>query len=858
MGRYDYSKHSPLPLDTLDSGLRPLHPRSHAFRVLKVRPGKPDDPIECNLLVRDLPDKATAKCAYDALSYNWGPKGGDCSVRILVDSDAYNITIRRNLDAALRRLRDKTRPIYLWVDALCVDQENKEEKSAQIPLMYLIYNRADTVRVWLGKEADNSDRAMDFVTECLDLDNFDRLVNDHLASKEWAALSSLMRRPWFSTYTSGILSKMFADCSTPDRRWIIQEIALAKSAEVLCGEKALPWQDFANVISMISKRQSELRQLFRKSATHRNHPDYLGDLSELGAIRLADLSDNLFSKSEDGSIMERLFSLEALMSSLTAFEASDPHDVLYAVLWLAHDAVPQTKNAYATILPQNQNSIPNTPISYVDSPVQIFREPPSAPGPGATTVDPFPNLQHRLGAANTLSPGRPLLRQRSKSDLPKASNGTQQAGHSEPPPRFELNGPEQQPPFATPGRPASGAANDATTAAFAPTEGKEHTATNGQGLGLGWTGPSRSHSGSFSSQTNGNHRLWPRLSISTAASVAQPAEERAAHGFIDAIRRRHIIVDYEKSVFEMCKDFLEFTMKRSNSLDMLCIPWAPNNSDLPSWIPRLKGSAFAPSINGIHRRVNADSLVGRPGHPGGYPKPYRASRGMPAICKFKSGDERCLVASGFVIDVVKEQTGPAAGGTIPDQWLEVGGWRDPNGLPPDLFWRTVVGNRDADGRLPSAYWKKTCQEAFNCRPMGGDVNTTDILYDCSSFVEEFLKRVQRMVWSRKLITLERLTPEQNPKALGLAPEKTQEGDLICILYGCSVPVVLREVIDDEPAAKRKRCVHPGCPSHTQAAQASHRIHYEFVGECYVHGMMEGEAFGIKKKHKIKDREFELR
>ena len=53
---------------------------------------------------------------------------------------------------------------------------------------------------------------------------------------------------------------------------------------------------------------------------------------------------------------------------------------------------------------------------------------------------------------------------------------------------------------------------------------------------------------------------------------------------------------------------------------------------------------------------------------------------------------------------------------------------------------------------------------------------------------------------------------------GLASQKTQIGDLVCILFGCTVPVILRECTDDE-----------------------HGVYHEFIGESYIHGKMDGEA-----------------
>jgi hypothetical protein len=68
-------------------------------------------------------------------------------------------------------------------------------------------------------------------------------------------------------------------------------------------------------VSLFRQRQDEIKQLFKKSVRYGNDPDHIGDRQ----------------------ITERLLTLEALMSTLTAFEASEPKDTIYAILWLACD-----------------------------------------------------------------------------------------------------------------------------------------------------------------------------------------------------------------------------------------------------------------------------------------------------------------------------------------------------------------------------------------------------------------------------------------------------------------------------------------------------------------------------------------
>jgi hypothetical protein len=71
-----------------------------------------------------------------------------------------------NLYAALKRLRHERYSMLLWVDAICIDQSNIEERNHQVKLMDLIYKNAKIVFMWLGEEADGSDLAMEILSLC--------------------------------------------------------------------------------------------------------------------------------------------------------------------------------------------------------------------------------------------------------------------------------------------------------------------------------------------------------------------------------------------------------------------------------------------------------------------------------------------------------------------------------------------------------------------------------------------------------------------------------------------------------------------------------------------------------------------
>ena len=94
-------------------------------------------------------------------------------------NEDYSLEIKPNLAAALRELRDEISVRILWIDAICINQSNPEERNQQVPMMADIYGQASRVCVWLGdgKEITGGPKtAMDFIKkEVLNIWEFDRL-----------------------------------------------------------------------------------------------------------------------------------------------------------------------------------------------------------------------------------------------------------------------------------------------------------------------------------------------------------------------------------------------------------------------------------------------------------------------------------------------------------------------------------------------------------------------------------------------------------------------------------------------------------------------------------------------------------
>ncbi|KAL9115308.1 MAG: hypothetical protein Q9187_007315 [Circinaria calcarea] len=133
----------------------PLNTESNEIRLLALMPGTRDAIISCKQVKISLGDDV----AYEALSYTWG----DTRTTEFITFEDRPFPITSNLYFALQQLRPSETPRYVWIDALCIDQINDEEKSHQVRLMGDIYKHASRVIVWLGQGYEDSDLALDFL-----------------------------------------------------------------------------------------------------------------------------------------------------------------------------------------------------------------------------------------------------------------------------------------------------------------------------------------------------------------------------------------------------------------------------------------------------------------------------------------------------------------------------------------------------------------------------------------------------------------------------------------------------------------------------------------------------------------------
>jgi hypothetical protein len=219
---------------------------------------------------------------------------------------------------------------------------------------------------------------------------------------------------------------------------------------------------------------------------------------------------------------------------------------------------------------------------------------------------------------------------------------------------------------------------------------------------------------------------------------------------------------------------------------------------LPSWVPQLDKAPFgvyqhAGLVRSSMNRKNADPLAS-------HPSPAQCKYSAAATTKIdmkalkfrkRSGitpPHYSMYIRGFHLDTIHDVTHVARNGEIPKEWMRFGGWPTAKGSPPGALWRTLVADRERDARRPPLYYSRALEGIFATEEViaNGIFRTPYFIqHDNSPVIHEFCERVQAVTWNQALVRTER-------KTLGLVNQHVERGDIICIMYGCSVPVILRQ------------------------------------------------------------------
>ncbi|KAF2190895.1 hypothetical protein K469DRAFT_657610, partial [Zopfia rhizophila CBS 207.26] len=185
-------------------------PRS--IRILTLNPSPVfTAPLEVSLTEISLDSISPLTLRYEALSYVWGSPTGDRPLRC----DGKLLLVTCNCESLLRHLRGVERARILWVDAICIDQDDGEEsvgeRNAQVALMGEVYRKATRTLCWLGGGTE-------FTVEILE-----RLRRTGTLEHGSTCLEHIFCHPWHS------------------RIWTVQEVAHSRDCQVMCGQAILSW-----------------------------------------------------------------------------------------------------------------------------------------------------------------------------------------------------------------------------------------------------------------------------------------------------------------------------------------------------------------------------------------------------------------------------------------------------------------------------------------------------------------------------------------------------------------------------------------------------------------------------------------
>ncbi len=319
--------------------------RPDEIRLIILEPGAPGDPLECHLINVQL----SWRTKYEALSYAWG----DASITRPLACSGRSIDVAASLHDALTDLRLPQSRRYLWVDAVCINQADNEEKAKQIMLMRHIYSAARRVLIYLGKMDPSVDGALrdlarlDWAFLPLHIRRFcSREGMAGLITRlpemkpieddafDWAPVISLLQRPWFQ------------------RTWVIQEAVLAKRALVICGDQSVAWAVLERVALSINAYHGFVKSVPGYDKIDRAmHAVNLVRSARRDAYRSTPVPWLLLLHPPSLRSRREYSKLLDLVQETRVFGCTDPRDKIYGMLGITRE---DTRSGY--LVPDYRNS----------------------------------------------------------------------------------------------------------------------------------------------------------------------------------------------------------------------------------------------------------------------------------------------------------------------------------------------------------------------------------------------------------------------------------------------------------------------------------------------------------------------
>jgi Heterokaryon incompatibility protein (HET) len=289
------------------------------IRLLTLLPGRPGDSLKCKISHHSL----SCTPSYEALSYVWGLQNNQahlyCQGQIL--------KIGPNLEAALSQLRRTNRERILWVDKICICQDDIDERGHQVSLMSDIYSSAASVVVWLG-EVEGGNAAFEL------LDRLDKIICKERMTKMRPSLPSSQRglQPYRASERELSALKALLNNSWFTRAWTFQEAIFANSALFVCGAQSISWDSLAQCLSWILERHSIQEKHLEHAAVISSSAKLFLDMVDTKGL----FTSNRLAKS-NGSGTSAPKSVHELLVIRRSAAATDARDKVFALINASSD-----------------------------------------------------------------------------------------------------------------------------------------------------------------------------------------------------------------------------------------------------------------------------------------------------------------------------------------------------------------------------------------------------------------------------------------------------------------------------------------------------------------------------------------
>ncbi|KAH7401306.1 hypothetical protein BKA66DRAFT_564959 [Pyrenochaeta sp. MPI-SDFR-AT-0127] len=273
------------------------------IRLFLLFPGKQNDPIRGMIFTASSIEDAGP---FRTLSYEWGIRKKE--KQIFTESGI--LKVWSSLHSTITNLREDDSPTVLWIDAICINQNDDKEKTRQIRLLPEIFQHATRTLGFLGSDGRSNDAVQALLQIRAKLDTYNEWPKGLKAIPKswekdskprsddpiWQEIKDFFDRTWFR------------------RAWIVQEAVAAPTVTLVCGKWSVDWEDLHLAMEVV---QQEPRLPADITASW-------APFSALSSLR-------------ESEARQHRFSLLTLLTTFHYMDSTLKRDRFFALLGLASD-----------------------------------------------------------------------------------------------------------------------------------------------------------------------------------------------------------------------------------------------------------------------------------------------------------------------------------------------------------------------------------------------------------------------------------------------------------------------------------------------------------------------------------------